>query len=154
MQNTLPVIGRNTLVSLGDIIDIPAKVDTGADSSSLWATNIVEKEGTLHFTVFGPGHSQFSGKSVSTTDYETTTVVSSDGNKQIRYVAYLPAEVHGVHYPRLRVTLADRSKLTYPMLLGRKALSGTFLVDTAREIAASIQDALKLEKKQRVNKKA
>ena len=39
-ERNLPIIGNNALVRIANIDRIPAKVDTGADASSVWATDI------------------------------------------------------------------------------------------------------------------
>ncbi|MEI9914427.1 MAG: hypothetical protein WDN66_05680 [Candidatus Saccharibacteria bacterium] len=42
MAKDTQVIGSTTTISIpaGGIVDLPAKVDTGADSSSIWASDI------------------------------------------------------------------------------------------------------------------
>ena len=49
------VIGRNTHVDFGKrAAGVPAKIDTGADGSAVWASNIrVDKNGVLKFSLFG-----------------------------------------------------------------------------------------------------
>ena len=64
MVDNKEIIGIVELVSIGKrAIDIPAKIDTGADSSSIWASNIrVDKNGVLRFSLFGEGSPYYNGK--------------------------------------------------------------------------------------------
>jgi hypothetical protein len=52
---------------------------------------------------------------------------SSNGEESQRYVIRLWMQLGQVKQ-RIEVTLADRSKMKYPMLLGRVALEESFLV--------------------------
>ena len=45
-QRKKTIIGRNVKIHFNRRMDVPAKVDTGADSSAVWASNIrVGKDG-------------------------------------------------------------------------------------------------------------
>ena len=54
MTNEKDIIGRETLVDFTEnIVNIPAKIDTGADSSAVWASDIrVDENNLLHFKLF------------------------------------------------------------------------------------------------------
>jgi ribosomal protein S6--L-glutamate ligase len=133
-QKELTVIGRAEKIDLLDfkLSEVPAKVDTGADTSSIWASNIVEKDDGLYFTLFGPGAPNYTGKLQHFTkpDYSLTRVANSFGQKELRYKVKLRINVKGRRI-RATFTLSDRSLKTYPILLGRKLLHGKFLVDVA-----------------------
>jgi len=58
-------------------------------------------------------------------------VRSSTGHTQERYVVETDLIVGSVSL-RIELTLADRSRMRYPMLVGRTALAGRFVVDPAR----------------------
>ncbi|MGH7240736.1 MAG: RimK family alpha-L-glutamate ligase, partial [Candidatus Saccharimonadales bacterium] len=135
MPKTPPtIIGRAEKISLRDfgVQDVPAKVDTGADTSSLWASNIEEREDGLHFVLFGEGSPLYTGKEEVFTapDYELTRVANSFGQKEMRYKVKLRITLKD-RKVRATFTLSDRSLKTYPILLGRKLLHGKFLVDVA-----------------------
>ena len=53
MSRQLDTIGRSIYIDFGRrATDVPAKIDTGADSSSVWASNIrVDKDGVLTFSL-------------------------------------------------------------------------------------------------------
>lgn len=130
---SLPVIGKTCKINIvGHAQAIPAKVDTGADSSSVWASNIsVDKEGVLHFTLFDTESEFYTGEVISRTDFKVAQVASSSGHVQIRYRTHLTAEIEGKKI-RVLFNLSDRSGNNYPILVGRRTVSGKFLVDVSR----------------------
>jgi hypothetical protein len=108
---------------------LKAKCDTGAAASSLHAEAL---------ELFTRGEVTFARFRVNSTDepvelrvVEQRQVRSSNGESQLRPVVLLPIEVAGVTFA-IDCTLTDRTPMAYPMLLGRSALAGTFLVDSGR----------------------
>src|SRR6185369_6877401 len=101
-------IGRNALITVGDIDAIPAKVDTGADTSSIWASDIHEDNGELHFCLFDSGSDYYTGEEIIAYAgcYEQVRVVSSSGEAQKRFVVVLPVVVENRQL-EARFTLAD-----------------------------------------------
>ena len=130
-----PVVGRVEALTFIDagINDLPAKVDTGAYRSSIWATNVYEKKGELFFTLLGPESSFYTGKELSTKEYRLVSVESSFGHKQQRYSVFLRVTVAGKRI-RSNFTLANRQTKTYPALVGRKMLKGRFVVDVSKGV--------------------
>ncbi|MBQ3294686.1 ATP-dependent zinc protease [Candidatus Saccharibacteria bacterium] len=133
-DKNLEIIGSTEYVSVEDIANIPAKTDTGADSSSIWASHIdVDKEGTLSFQLFDESSPLYTGKTITRPkdDYKVKIVRSGHGDERIRYRTELLLEVNGrtIH---AMFTLADRSKNNFPVLIGRRTLKGKFLVDVSR----------------------
>lgn len=118
--------------SLG-LLRVPAKVDTGADVSSIWATNIRNTSEGLRFTLFGKSYQHYTGQEILATPstYTITRVSNSFGVKEFRYKIKLTIRVKNKKI-RGTFTLADRSQKTYPILLGRRLLSGKFVVDVSR----------------------
>jgi ribosomal protein S6--L-glutamate ligase len=148
---TMDILGSSENVSFPELglTDIAARTDTGARTSTIWASNIHVVGDELLFTVFGKGHPGHSGKTIAMTDFAQLTVTPSNGISEERYVVKLLITLKG---RRLRVsfTLADRSTQTYPILLGRNILKKRFIVDvsadkeTAKEddrIAAKLEEA-------------
>lgn len=133
MKSNLEVIGRNVLVTFrGSIKDVPAKVDTGADGSSVWATDIyVDEAHHLHFVLFDKGSEYYTGEEIVTDDYSVAKVRSSSGHTQIRYRAALSVDIAG-HHVKVRFTLADRHKNLFPILIGRRTLAKRFVVDVSQ----------------------
>lgn len=127
------VIGRAERISFpkAGIDNLPAKVDTGAYRSSVWATNIKEVDGVLYFTLLGPRSPFYNGKRLSTDEYKLIEVENSFGHKQKRYSIFLSVEIAGKRV-RSNFTLANRGMKTYPVLIGRKLLKNRFVVDVSR----------------------
>lgn len=129
---SLQSIGVVELVSVGSQPDILAKIDTGADSSSVWASNItVDKNGVLKFSLFGEDSPYYNGKVYKRKDFSATKVRSSNGQTQIRYKTHIVITIAGRRIKAF-VTLADRSKNKYAVLVGRRTIAGKFLVDTKK----------------------
>lgn len=106
-----------------------AKVDTGADYSAVWASDISERDGVLHFTLFGKGSKFYSGKRHKTSQFSITQVKNSFGHLENRYKVAISVKIEGRRI-RAEFNLADRSRNRYPVLIGKRTLSGRFLVDT------------------------
>lgn len=114
------------------IQEVPVKIDTGADSSSIWASELhMSKSGVLSFTLFGIGSPYYSGKRHAAKNYTASLIRSSNGNAQIRYKVPLSIELEGRKI-RGTFTLADRSKNTYPVLVGCALLNKKFVVDVSK----------------------
>jgi hypothetical protein len=124
------IIGRADRIDLPEIgiFDIPARTDTGAKTSAIWASNIRERDGGLGFTLFGEGSPFYTGEELFADQFEHIVVASSIGTEQLRYKVTLLAKVGGKKI-RTNFTLADRSQQAYPVLIGRNTLNGKFLVD-------------------------
>ncbi|MDQ5970006.1 MAG: hypothetical protein QG593_523 [Patescibacteria group bacterium] len=128
------VIGRAELLHFLDfeIVDIPAKTDTGAYRSAIHAANIKVIDDTkLQFEILG-GH-PVCGKlsqTITADKFKKVGVANSFGHREDRYEVWLKVKL-GPRIFRASFTLADRSKKIYPILLGRKLLNGRFLVDTS-----------------------
>ncbi len=125
------VIGARVFISFASESEkpIPAKVDTGADYSSVWASNINEQDGILTYTLFAPGSRYYSGIVHSTDKFEVTKVKNSFGSAELRYKTEILVVIQGRRI-KARFNLSDRSRNKYPVLVGKKTLSGKFLVDT------------------------
>jgi hypothetical protein len=112
---------------------VPAKIDTGADMSSIWVSNVETTNGQLTFTLFGKGSPYYTGKTIEIPEgeYGRTRIANSFGRKEWRYVVKLRVEINK-RIIKVSFSLADRSSKTYPVLLGRKLLNGKFLVDVSK----------------------
>ena len=131
-NNILPIIGSTEYVEVSGIKNIPAKIDTGADTSSIWASNIDMKEdGTLTFSLFAENCPFYTGEILETKDCMIKVVRSSNGEQQVRYRVKLPIVIGGKSF-KTTFTLADRSRNKFPILIGRHTLSSNFLVDVTK----------------------
>lgn len=127
----LPIIGPSVLVSIASSDNVPAKIDTGAEASSIWASKIqIDQEGVLRFALFGEGSPFYNGEIIETTDYKIVVTRSAMGQEQIRYRVHMPIKING-HKIRVLFSLADRSRNSFPILIGRRTLKGKFIVDVS-----------------------
>lgn len=128
-----PVVGWRELVALPDLAlsGIPAKIDTGARTSSLHADILeeFEREGEkyVRFCV------DWSGKrhECEAIHVAIRGITSSNGETQRRYVIKTPLTLGDLTF-RAEISLADRSDMKFPMLIGRSSLRRRFLVDSGR----------------------
>jgi glutathione synthase/RimK-type ligase-like ATP-grasp enzyme len=127
-------IGIKELISLPDeqLQDVPAKIDTGADSSAIWASDIKETDSQLSFVLFAKKSPFYTGKPIIALEYQVISVKNSFGQAELRYKVPLKL-VLGGRTIQAKFTLADRSKNRYPVLIGRRTLSGKFLVDSRQK---------------------
>lgn len=134
---SLPILGWREWISLPalGIGGIKAKVDTGARSSALHATDLEEFRADGHdrvrFTVHPLQRDTALAHRVDAPLVDRRSVRSSSGAARVRPVVRVEVEVGGVRWP-VEVTLARRDQMGFRMLLGRTAIRGRFLVDPAR----------------------
>jgi hypothetical protein len=123
MSKQKTIIGSEEFVSLPElnVNMIHARVDTGAATSSLGVKWVKEEEGVISCLLLN--------KQVVTFDsFKKKIIKSSFGHIEERYVVKILINVLG-RKVRTNFTLADRSKMKFPILLGRKLLKGKFMVD-------------------------
>lgn len=107
-------------------IVLPARVDTGAASSSLDARDIKIKGNTVTFKL-AP---QYSGIELSLPIVKRKTIRSAEARER-RVVVELEICIASKRL-RVKVNLNDRSGVQYPMLLGRNILMKNFVIDCAQ----------------------
>jgi glutathione synthase/RimK-type ligase-like ATP-grasp enzyme len=146
-NNTTDIIGASTFVDFPKfgLKNIPAKVDTGADSSSIWASSITNKNGVLEFCLFDKRSRYYTGNVITTRDYSFMQIRNSI-DSEFRYKVRLQVAIHG-RLIKATFTLADRSNIRYPVLIGARTLRGKFLVDVSRKIGKKKYDVLVLTSK-------
>lgn len=127
------LIGTTEYIYLPEVSDdpLPAKIDTGADGSAIWASSVVEKDGMLSYILFSPQSAFYTGTVVETEDYKVVSVKNSFGEKEHRYRVKLRIKIARKVY-KSSFTLADRSHSRFPILLGKRFLKDRYLVDVAR----------------------
>ncbi|MFT5223707.1 MAG: hypothetical protein ACI867_002031 [Glaciecola sp.] len=132
-----PVIGWREWVflpTLGDIV-VKAKVDTGARTSAIHATNVEpfdrNDDQWVRFLVHPDHDDPDVTKSVEARLVDRRHIRSSSGNQEHRYVVHVKASLHGVTFP-IELTLTERSDMGFRMLLGRRAVRRRFLIDGSR----------------------
>ncbi|MEM7688371.1 MAG: RimK/LysX family protein [Pseudomonadota bacterium] len=130
-QEISRIVGWRELVALPSLglSGIPAKIDTGARTSSLHAQVIEEIERDdgryVRFAVDWDGE-RHEGEAIHV---DIRGITSSNGETQRRYVIKTPLRLGDLEF-KAEISLADRSDMKFPMLIGRSALRRRFLVDS------------------------
>ncbi|MEO6867347.1 MAG: RimK/LysX family protein [Gaiellales bacterium] len=141
------VIGRVERVDLPrfGLFGLEAKVDTGALTSSIHCADVrIEAEDedgmrVISFTLLDPEHPDYNGRRFRARRVDTRTVRSSNGEVQERHVIEADVVIADQTI-RTKFNLADREAMNYPILLGRRLLRGTFLVDVGRRHLGDADD--------------
>lgn len=132
------VIGKKELISIIDLdlFDLDAKVDTGADSNALHCDHIeIDDDNMVHFHLLDEVHPSYHGRKIVMPLHEIRKVRSSNGELQQRPAIKIRVAFFGEEYETI-ISLTNRADMKYPMLIGRKFLSGKFLVDVSKEYIA------------------
>lgn len=113
---------------------IKAKIDTGAQTSALHATEITEFERSgepwVRFLVQPWQVDDEDAVEVELPVHDRRTVRSSSGHAQLRPVVLVKLTLAG-RKVEAEVTLTDREEMVFRMLIGREALRQGFVVDSA-----------------------
>lgn len=111
-------------------IKIPARIDTGATTNSMHGVDaeVIEKNGKQYVRFNFIDHND--EVHAMTRPLVDQTVVKQASGKQTRYVVEMGLCV-GDYYKETRFTLADRSRMTFPILVGRNYLDKSLLVSSA-----------------------
>ncbi len=128
------VIGTSSYVKIEGVKDaVHAKVDTGADSSSVWATDVfVDENNQLHYTLFAPHSAHYDGVQRVSKEYKISRVISSSGHMERRYKTPMVVTIEGRKVRAWFTLTSVRADRTHPMLIGRRTLYGKFLVDVSQ----------------------
>ncbi|MGJ5642763.1 ATP-dependent zinc protease family protein [Formosa sp. S-31] len=111
-----------------DLYEIDVKMDTGAYTSAIHCSTIIEENNSLRCVFYSKGHPNFSSKEVTFTEYSFTNVKSSNGIKENRYKVKSEVIIFGKTY-KINLTLSTRDDMRFPVLIGRQFLKRKFLVD-------------------------
>lgn len=136
---TKPVLGYIETVVLPDLgITCDAKVDTGACTSSLHAENIElfkrNRQNWVRFHVAFHNDGNEIDQICEARVLDTRTIASSNGQRSERYIISTDVDVRG-HRWQIEISLSHRGTMRYPMLIGRRAISGRFLVDVSQHFS-------------------
>ena len=125
------IVGWRELVDLPDLglTGIPAKIDTGARTSSLHAEVLEEltrEDGRyIRFAVDWDGKRH----ECEAIHVDERGITSSNGESQLRNVIKTKLRIGNQEF-KAEISLADRSDMKFPMLIGRTALRRRFFVDS------------------------
>lgn len=138
--NDLIVVGEIEPVTLvAPKLIMPARIDTGATTSSVDAQNINK------FERDGKSWVKFSIKNRKTgkiTELESqiiriVKIKGHGGESKMRTVTKLKMKLGAVTLAS-EFSLTDRSSFEYPILIGRNVLDGSFIVDVSRKNVTSL----------------
>lgn len=125
------IIGRIEMVDLPELglYHICAKVDTGAETSVLHCDQfeIFEKDGHRYIRCIIQEHPDFTFPI-----HRERVVKSSFGQSETRYIFLTKIKLFNKLFD-IKLSVRDRSTMSYPMLLGRNFISGKFLVDVSQD---------------------
>ncbi|MGL1932298.1 MAG: RimK/LysX family protein [Desulfotalea sp.] len=122
----------------------PARIDTGATTSSIDAQQIVR------FERDGKNWVRFNVKNRTTSDVQKleskisriVEIKRHGADSQNRIVVKLKTKI-GSKKLNAEYSLADRSSFKYPVLVGRNILEGNFLVDVSKKNTTSLMNEKK-----------
>jgi len=152
------VVGSEEWVSLSEL-QIPflkVRVDSGAKTSSLHATNIQpyqkDNETWVNFDVFpiqNDGKRKISCKALVV---DKRVVKSSSGDREERFVVRTEISLNEQKWD-IEFTLTNRDSMGYRMLLGRQAMMGRIIVDPSESfLAGSVENEIILKSYQQFKK--
>lgn len=127
-------IGRREKISFPDlgIADIDAKVDTGAYTTALHCHDIKVKmengKPVLYFSILDPSHPEYNQQIQRFEAFTEKGIKSSLGNIEMRYIIKTHIKI-GQQVVKTSISLTNRGRMRYPVLIGRKLLSKRFIVD-------------------------
>lgn len=100
-----------------------AKIDSGADGTSIHANDIKEKNGVLSFWIKSPN------KVLEFKNFKKITVRNSSGSKQDRYQITTLIKFDNFE-TKLKISLTNRENMKFPCILGKNFIkSGKFTID-------------------------
>jgi hypothetical protein len=130
----MEVIGRKEFVNFPEwhVNDVPAKIDTGARNCALDALHyeIREVQGTL-IAEIRVDRKRKRAATIYAPLVGMVTVTNPNGASERRPVLETVIEL-GRTQRRVRLSLTNRSGMRFPLILGRAALAGLFMVDVSR----------------------
>ncbi len=128
------IIGRLEYIDLPElgINQLIARIDTGAQTSSLHVDNIKHVVGSerpeIEFDIHPDLYDVQKVNRCRAFLHDLRKIKSSNGQSEERFVIRTTA-VMSEHKWEIEITLTDRSDMTYLMLIGRQALGKYYLID-------------------------
>lgn len=114
------------------LYNIDVKIDTGAYTSAIHYSEIIEENNTLRCVFNSDEHQNFGKTEITFNEYTRTNVKSSNGFKENRYKIKSEVEFFGKIY-KINLTLSTRDDMKFPVLIGRQFLKRKFMVDVDLE---------------------
>lgn len=139
LQRPYTTIGWREHIALPqlDIATMPAKIDTGARTSALHAVDqtLVEIDGVMFVEFMIPFHNRRTTRRMRAKLLEERSIKNTSGVPELRYVVRTQLQM-GRRNWRIDVSLANREKMEFDLILGRTAIrKHGLLVDPGRSYA-------------------
>ncbi len=129
------ILGQEEWIWFEDLQDsYKTRVDTGAATSSLNATEIVnfERDGE-DWVKFNLAHMDNTKLELESKVVRISTIRQSSSKNEVkRYVISLPVQLGNIR-TKTEFTLADRNHMSFPVLLGRTFIKDVAIVDVAQK---------------------
>ena len=147
-------IGRADIIDLPELnlYDVKVKIDTGAYSSAIHCSKIklVEEKDEEYLSFRVPGSS--SKKSFKVKEFTRKNIRSSSGHIEKRFVIKTRVRLFNKLYST-EFSLTDRSRMKFPILLGRRLLRKKFVVDVSLSNLSYKQKNISLNEDSRIVEK-
>ncbi len=130
----MEVIGYIESVDLPELglFGLDAKIDTGADSSSLHCDEMQVEGGYVSFLLHDEIDPAYHGKKVTLPIAKRKKVKSSNGKSEER--VFIETSIRlGCRTYMAEISLSDRTHMKYPMLIGRRFMAHRYLVDVSHK---------------------
>ena len=115
--------------------NVDIKMDTGAYTSAIHCRDIkintVDGKQQLVFTLLDPSHSLYNDWEFSTENFSEKRIKNSFGISEKRYIIETTIKLFKKTYP-IELSLSERGKMRFPILIGRRFLMGKFIVDSSK----------------------
>ncbi|WP_254413372.1 ATP-dependent zinc protease family protein [Dyadobacter diqingensis] len=150
MKKKIELIGATDIVDLPELAwyNVPVRVDSGATTSSIHCARVrLIKDGDeTRLCFYLDAKKGAPQQSFSVSEFKETVVRNSSGKEEKRYVIKTQIIIFGRKI-RTEFSLANRKKMSYPILLGRKLLKGRFLIDVSQKDLSAKHNAEKARHK-------
>ena len=132
----MEIIGATDIVDLPELswYKVPVRVDSGAMTSSIHCAKVqlIKENGETTLCFYLDVKRGAPQQSFLVKEFKETIIRNSSGKEEKRYVIKTSIILFGRKI-RTEFTLANRRKMSYPILLGRKLLKNRFLVDVSKK---------------------
>jgi len=131
------IIGTRDHIDLPefDLFDLPCKIDTGAETSAIHchSVRLIEINGVecISFRLLDPSHEAYNNHEFHTSNFKEKKIRNSFGISEYRFSIKCQVVLFGEKFIA-DFTLADRVRMRYPILLGKRLLKNRFLVDVSK----------------------
>ncbi|MEP3837209.1 MAG: RimK/LysX family protein [Algibacter sp.] len=128
------ILGRTDIIDFPQLglYNIDVKMDTGAYTSTIHCSEIIEIDNALLCVFNSNVHKNFGKTEIIFDTFWRTNVKSSNGYKENRYKVKSEVEFFGKTY-KINLTLSTRDAMKFPVLIGRQFLRQKFMVDVDLE---------------------